>query len=342
MVARVVLGHNRSEAKGGGERLSGMRNSVSRPWLLSFANMKRRPDSWKEKVHPLFIEIAGVYRDSVKEWLALGRPPAEKAAQVEARLRQKTAAIRTRYAKTDYTPTTTDPLDTILVSGEPSSWPPTKSETDQGFLELLYWKRFGEPLWIALQKSESGDLEALRRVNRVAEDHERLRFGKGPIKAAKGDPDHAALLEFGLDLGLSILVPEELADCFDALCPCGKVHDADALKKQRSRKQKAIQKAISWLAAERAKMSTREWMAAYGMHGLYAKGVPSISGVLRRVYVGRMGEPACCYIDEQGDVVVLQGSKLANSSVAQELPRAFGVSSSKEIFAMFFFGTFDR
>src|SRR5882724_8132354 len=79
-VARAVLGHSRSDAKGGGERLSGMRNSVSRPWLLSFANMKRRPDSWKEKVHPLFIEIAGVYRDSVKEWLALGQP-AEKAAQ---------------------------------------------------------------------------------------------------------------------------------------------------------------------------------------------------------------------------------------------------------------------
>ena len=205
-----------------------MRNSVSRPWLLSFANVKRRPDSWKEKVHPFFIEIAGVYRDSVKEWLALGQPPAEKAAQVEARLRQKTEAIRTRYAKTDYTPTTTDPLNIILVSGEPSSWPPSQSETDQGFLELLYWKRFGEPLWIALQKSESGDLEALRRVNRVAEDYERLRFGKGPIKAAKGDPDHAALLEFGLDLGLSILGPEELADCFDTLCPCGKIHDADA------------------------------------------------------------------------------------------------------------------
>jgi hypothetical protein len=317
-----------------------MRNSVSRPWLLSFANMKRRHDSWKEKVHPFLLEIAGVNRDFVKELLDLGPlPPAEKTAQIETRFRQKTEAIRTRYAKTDYTPTTTDPLGTILVSGEPSSWPPSQSEMDQGFLELLYWKRFNEPLWIALQKSESGDLKALRRVNRVAEDYERLRFGKGPIKAAKGDPDHAALLEFGLDLGLSILSPEELADCFDALCPCGKVHDADALKKQRSRKQKAIQKARTWLAAERAKMSTREWMAAYGMHGLYAKGVPSIGGVPRGVYVGSVGEPAFCYIDEHGDVVGLQGSKLADGSVVQELPRAFGVGSSKEIFAMFFSGT---
>lgn len=187
--------------------------------------MKRRSDSWKEKVHPLFIEIAGVYRDFVKELLALGQSPAEKAAQVEARFRQKTEAIRTRYAKTEYTPTTSDPLDIILVDGGPSSWPLSESETGQGSLELLYWRRFNEPLWIALQKSESGDLEALHRVNRVVEDYERLRFGKGPIKAAKGDPDHAALLEFGLDLGLSILGPEKLADCFDAICPCGKVHD---------------------------------------------------------------------------------------------------------------------
>lgn len=299
--------------------------------------MKRRRDSWKEKVHPLFIEIAGANREFVKELLALGpKPPAEKAELLETRFRQKTEAIRTRYVGADYTPTTSDPLDIILVSEGPSSWPPSQRDMDQGFLELLYWKRFNEPLWIGLQKSESGDLKALRRINRVGEDYERLRFGKGPIKAAKGDPDHAALIEFGLDLGLSTLGPEELADCFDDICPCGKVHDADALKKQRSRKQKAIQKARRWLASERAKMSTREWMAAYGMHGLYAKGAPSISGVPRRVYVGRIGELAFCRIDEQGDMVVLQGSQFASGSFVEELPRAFGVTSSQEIFAMFF------
>jgi hypothetical protein len=317
-----------------------MRNSVSSPWLLSFANMKRQSDSWKQKVHPLFIEIAGFYRDFVKELLALGpQPPAEKATQVEACFRQKIEWVRTRDAQAHYTPTTVDPLDTILANGAPSAWPPSQTEIDQGFLEHLYWKRFNEPLWIALQKSESGDLRALRRVNRVIEDYERLRFGKGPIKRAKGDPDHAALLEIGLDLGLNILGPEELADCFDAICPCGKVHDADALKKQRSRKQKAIQKAVNWLSAERGKMSTREWMAAYGKHGLYAKGVPSIGGVPRRVYVGRIGEPAYCYIDEQGDVMDLEGSPLARNSGMEDLPRAFGVNSLKEIFATFFLGT---
>ena len=299
--------------------------------------MNRRIDSWKQKVHPLFIEIAGAYRGTVKELLALGKqPPVEKVADIEAQFQQKTHAIRTRYAQAQYTPTMADPLDIIFVDAGPSSWPPSQSDMNQRFLELLYWKRFGEPLWIALQKAEGGDLKAFGRVYRVAEDFERLRFGKGPIKTAKGDPDHGALLELGLDLGLSIMGPEELADCFDIVCPCGKVHDADALKKQRSRKQKAIQKAKNWLAADRAKMSTREWMAAYGMHQLYAKGQPSIDGAPQRVYVGKIGEPAFCYLDERGDFSALGGSIFPDSSVLRDLPRSFGVSSSEEIFAMFF------
>jgi len=297
----------------------------------------RQSDSWKQKVHPLFVESAGVYREAVKEWLALGpRPPADKVAQIYERFQAEIEAVRTRYGRAQYTPTSSDPLDTILVDMGPSSWPPSEHEVSQGVLELLYWRRFKEPLWIALQKADAGDLDALRRVHRVHEDHERLRFSQGPIKAAKGDPDHAVLFEIGLDLGLSSLSKEELADCFDFACPCSKVHDPDALRNQRSRKEKALQKARDWLARELAKMSTREWMAAYGMHGLCAKGVPSIGGMPRRVYVGEIGKPAFCYIDEQGDLVVSEGTMFADSSVAQELLQAFFVSSSKELFGMFF------
>jgi hypothetical protein len=288
-------------------------------------------------VHPLFIESAGVYRDTVKALLAVGpHPPAEKLAEIDACFRREIEAVRARYTQAEYTPTAADPLDIILVDVGPSSWPPSQREMDQGFLEHLYWKRFNEPLWIALQKADVGDLDALRRVHRVTEDYERVRFGKGSIKTAKGDPDHAALLELGLDLGLSAVTPEELADCFDAVCPCGKVHDADALKKQRSRKQKSIQKARDWLVAERAKMSTREWMSVYGMYGLYARGVPSIGDAPRRVYVGTVGKLAFCYIDEQGDLVVDDGSRFPSSSVPRDLPHAFGVDSSKELFKMFF------
>ena len=77
-------------------------------------------------------------------------------------------------------------------------------------------------------------------------------------------------------------------------------------------------------------------MAAYGMHGFYAKGVPSIGGVPRRVYVGEIGKRPLCYVDEKGDLFILRGSIFDRSSVADDLPQAFGVSSSKKLFAMFF------
>jgi hypothetical protein len=58
------------------------------------------------------------------------------------------------------------------------------------------------------------------------------------------DPDHLTLFEIGFDLGLNELSSEELADCFDAVCPCGRSHDADSLKKQRGRLRVAIDRAI--------------------------------------------------------------------------------------------------
>jgi hypothetical protein len=298
---------------------------------------RRRSQSWKDKVHPLFVEGAEVYREAAGALDALGRqPPAELVAEIDARFRQRLGEVRERYANNQYTPTGPDPYEIVFVDEGPSTWPPPQREMNQGFLEHLYWKRFREPLWIALQKTEAGDIDALRRVHRVAEDYERIRFGKGPIKAAKGDADHAALFDIGLDIGLNLMTPEELADCFDAVCPCGKVHDPDALKKQRSRKLKVLQEARDWLVAERAKMSSREWMAAFGKQGLYAKGVPAIGGQPRRVYVGEIGQLPLCYINAEGDLVVLEGSRFASSSALRELPDAFGVNSTKELFTMFF------
>ena len=40
---------------------------------------------------------------------------------------------------------------------------------------------------------------------------------------------------FGLDLGIEALSAEELADCFDELCACGKRHTPDNLRKLRTR-----------------------------------------------------------------------------------------------------------
>jgi hypothetical protein len=229
--------------------------------LLCFAKMRRRrsPESWKQKVHPLFVEGIAVYRDAVLAWQALGPHPSNATIeQIRTRFDEDLSRVREQFANAQHTPTAADPADIVFVDGGwPSTWPPTQSEMDRDLLQHLYWGRFREPLWIALQKTEAGDIDAQRRVNTVVEEYQRRRFGKGPIKATKSDPDHAALFEIGLDMGLSRLTPEELADCFDDLCPCGEVHDADALKKQRYRLQETLQKARDWAASERAKTNGR-------------------------------------------------------------------------------------
>jgi hypothetical protein len=303
--------------------------------------MKRQTESWRQKVAPFFVETANAYKEAIRAWQALGpNPPTELVAEIETHLFERTEEIRKHYPP-DLVSTAPDSMfsaafEMLHVEG-PGTWPPSQQEMDQGFLELLYWKHYREPLWIALQKSESGDLEAYRRVTRISEDYERLRFGKGPIKAAKGNPDHSALFKLGLDLGLNRLSAEELADCFEAVCPCRDSHDADTLKKQRSRFVKALNDAATWLQKARAKVGSREWMIVYGKDQLFAKAVQLTNGQTRRfVVVGQLGKQAECYVNELGELSCAEGSYFKRSSYLRKMLLAFGVESTKELFAMFF------
>lgn len=305
--------------------------------------MRKQPDSWKQKVNSGFLESALIYKESVEAWKALGpNPPAELVAPIHTRVQEKLEGIRKSYPDLGLH---SSMFDMIYVEGPPG-WPPSQRDLDQGFLENLYWKHYREPLWIALQKVKSGDLQAYRRVMRVGEDYQRHQFNKGPIKPAKGDPDHSALLEMGLDMGLNELTPEDLADCFDVICPCGKSHDADALKKQRLRIRTAFEEMKTWLYKERAKIPTRERMVVYGKDGLAARGVRSQDGKTREVVVGvRRGPPpppkegyflADCRIREDERLEIREGSPFTSRAVLRKLPTAFNVKTIRELFAMFF------
>jgi hypothetical protein len=116
-------------------------------------------------VHPLFLKAAEVYGDAIRELLALGpQPPTEKIAPIVSRFRRRIEAVRKRHADAKYTPSADDPLEIILDDAEGCSSPPSQRGMNQGFLKTLYWWRFREPLWIAMQKSSAGDLRALRRA----------------------------------------------------------------------------------------------------------------------------------------------------------------------------------
>jgi hypothetical protein len=305
--------------------------------------MKRRtPGSWKAKTQPALVDFATLYKESVAALKALGPNPSwEGIASIEEKRGEKLEEFRKKYADV---PLGASAFDLIYVGG-PGGWPPSQRDMDQGLLENLYWKHYKEPLWIALQKAEQGDMNAYRRVTRICEQYQLRRFSQGPMKPAKGDPDHSDLLEMGLEMGLDKLSPEELADFFDAFCPCGKIHDADALKKQRLRTRKALRAIEAWMVEQRSKIPTRELMTVYGKGNLAAQAVRASDGNTPLVIVGEhQGIPpddrilADCYIKRDGTIVILAGSKLSVRSAVRKIHAAFGVKTAVELFDMFFPG----
>lgn len=102
-------------------------------------------------------------------------------------------------------------------------------------LEWLHFERHGEALAATVAKADAGDINALHKLQRTQEDAFRVQHGKGPLKQFQGDAYHRDLFQIGLCFGMEKLTSEELADCFEEYCPCEKIHDADALGKQRRR-----------------------------------------------------------------------------------------------------------
>jgi len=190
--------------------------------------MRDEARSWERKVHPAFKLGAEAFKEAIVAFESIGPDsPLTLRQEIADRLRSQLEHIWTRF------PELKSPTNRLLYS-----WSPDSRLND---LEHLHWRRHQEPLHQALARAQADDLDALGRVNRTNSDYLAWRRLQ-PVKPFKIDPNHWTLFEIGFDLGLNKLSSEELADCFDAVCPCGRIHDADALKKQRARFRTAIKK----------------------------------------------------------------------------------------------------
>jgi hypothetical protein len=187
-------------------------------------------EKWKEKVHPLFLEWAEIYKEMCTAISTLGPNPASELTKkirshAEKGLAQLTGKLsnelRGKY---------------IITLG--------CTTEDEEFFAWLCWRRFRKPLWKLVQEEWDGSVKAAKNLVRLREDWQQLGRGQ-KLKPFKGHLDHHQILEVGLSLGLEKLTAEELADCFDRICPCGETHDADAMKKQRARVSKEVQTARS-------------------------------------------------------------------------------------------------
>jgi hypothetical protein len=134
--------------------------------------------------------------------------------------------------------------DIIYTSS--GSLPLSPNDIAKGILSWLHWNRFRTPLWQDGLRAKFGDIPASKRITQTIGDYDERRSNPNWQPRFKTDLDHAAIFEMGLALGLEVLNEEELADCFDALCPCGCPHSPDALRKQRDRFVHDLRKALVW------------------------------------------------------------------------------------------------
>jgi hypothetical protein len=214
--------------------------------------VKTNPLKWREKLHPAFFELAQIWRDITKRVEAveeacrnvlreLGPTPAHDS--IAEAIYHRGQAINMLGQEFDAKLVEINACYPSLPSS-PFAYPwlkvaraaPLGAEREAiGFMEWLHSERHGEPLENTLNDVNAGSLSALHKLQRTQEDLFRMEHEQGPLKEFQGNLCHRDLLELGFCFGMERLTSEELADCFEEYCPCGKDHDADALKKQRAR-----------------------------------------------------------------------------------------------------------
>jgi hypothetical protein len=226
------------------------------------------------------------------------------------------------------------PWQQVMVTGY---MPPSPQEKLEQVLDWFFFKRNRTPRWLAQEKEKEGDLKAHKQLARANDEFWRLINGHGPVAPFKVDQAHTDLLELGLHLGLRVLSAEELADCFDEVCACGRSHDADALKKQRSRVIKDLEMALQEGLRYFLRKPSWERFQVYGANGFIAKGYRPRDGS-KYVEISRWGKGFECIVEADGTVTGFRegNTDLGYPEVLRYIPSAFFVQSNEQLFAMFF------
>lgn len=218
---------------------------------MSAVNTKTGTGNWRTKVHAVFFELAECnkeferrFAELLKERSSTGltsSPETKKAvedmyqkgvADLDRWFEERLTDINKRHKATPYNPL----AFSYLTLDQPVS-------DQQGIEEYLHFHRYGESLRVTEANDARGDLDAWDKISRTAKDLRRIIFGKGPIKPFQENPIHRQLLQIVICYEREPLTAEELAECFDLFCACGKVgHDADGLRKMRNRLETELRK----------------------------------------------------------------------------------------------------
>ncbi|MGA2979622.1 MAG: hypothetical protein ABSD76_08530 [Terriglobales bacterium] len=184
------------------------------------------------------IEFLAAYRDAAQAWERSkdkSHATADKISeQLEARLRDR---LPEKFQVTRQSP------EEVIYPLFSASMGKSANDADfaSGLLEKLHWLRHREPFWVATKERANGSRNAIEKFHGTLLEYDRLYLGGERLPKSKVDYDHDVIFSTGWGLGLENLTEEEdLAELFDELCPCKKVHDGHALRMQRDRMFKAL------------------------------------------------------------------------------------------------------
>jgi hypothetical protein len=207
-----------------------------------------QPDGWKKKLHSVFFELAEVNQEFEERWAKMQdawRRELEVAGRADATNLQNKIAVRVSIETSQLEKWYEEKLADIDRRNRPIPYNPIAYSyltldppisDSEGIREYLHFHRHGESLRATETKDTQGDLDAWDKISRTEKDFRILAFGKGPIASFQEDVVQRQLLQLVICYESERLTAEELAQCFDKYCACGKKnHDMDALRKMRDR-----------------------------------------------------------------------------------------------------------
>ena len=205
---------------------------------------------WRTRVHPLFVEAVLALKTGL---LKQRSGDVSAAADFLAKFEEIRKQFPTRASGP---PSVAD----LVYANAPETWPLTANDRAEGVLQWLHWNRFHIPLWQDGIMAKF-DPKASKRITQTIADYDERRSNPDWKPKFKIDLDHSTIFELGLTFGLERLTEEELADCFDAVCPCGRAHSPDALRKQRDRLIEDLRRAFVWEIEVAPKLKASESLA---------------------------------------------------------------------------------
>jgi hypothetical protein len=104
-------------------------------------------------------------------------------------------------------------------------------------LGWLAFNKFGKSILELIQGDAAGDEKSSRQLLSVQKAFQDWRYGKLDVNRMtfKFNSHHILIMQTGLELGLREVTSDQLTDCYDELCNCGKPHDSENITKLRTR-----------------------------------------------------------------------------------------------------------